>query len=383
METRNRTAKRNRRTPAKVSRAKRSAGFGPFAWWQWPIVIAIMIGCCWWVTFDEAHPAESYPVVINVSDTFGVACSTWAVVYTGSAWDTVKTIEMTRSASNRWQFYGLLPRDSVADNKNVIIDGWVYTPSGSDTLKDPIAYQLNTGRIYIVDSVTNINLDSLSISYVDSVGRILYGVGDYTVTMYAIDTSGVDDTLSGVLIEVNNSANGHHAYGWTESPGYVNIKCDSGDYYWTARLYAYSTPLDTHTITSDTTLWIGLYDMFPSLTPSSPVIAYVVGRVIDISGNGLKDVTVTMESSGTPTVDTSATQNIVAAWSVSTLTDSTGYFQLAALRTSAYDDTSKGVYTIGGKKGPGEQQVFEIERFRVPDTGNTINLGIIYGGRIP
>jgi hypothetical protein len=202
------------------------------------------------------------------------------------------------------------------------------------------------------------------------------GNRSYAVRRYAIDTSGIDDTLSGVSITVTTATGSLILTDLTESPGFADFSLDSGETRWAATkgaAYIFPDTIDT-IIAADTGNILGYNVVIAS--PSDPDLARVYGFIRSIDNRKLEGVEVVATR---PSGNVSDTADGIFYADIAAITGSdTGYFFLDLPRTNQYDDTTLGTYTITGNYGG--EQIFKIPNVTVPSSGN-LDLGTIIAAR--
>lgn len=205
-------------------------------------------------------------------------------------------------------------------------------------------------------------------SYLDAaVSGVSGGSGAYAVLVYAVDTSGTDDTLSGVSVTVqNNTGVAVTSPQTTNTSGYATFNLDGGLYRFLANASpSYTFVTDTHTVAANDSLAVSGYNNTIAV-PGSASVATVYGYVYDLSGALDSGVIVSAIRYNQNAVD-SVAGVFVSRIAVDT-TDATGYFGLDLYRTSAFADTTHGFYLIYGREGG--SQVFYLDSLTVPATGN-------------
>lgn len=202
------------------------------------------------------------------------------------------------------------------------------------------------------------------------------GRRSYAVRRYTIDTSGTDDTISGVSITVTTATGSLLDVKLTNSEGWADFSLDSGETRWTATkgsAYSFNQLIDTITA-ADTGDITGQNTVIAS--PSNPDFATVYGNIRDNQGVKLEGVTVVATR---PSGNVSDTANgIFYADIAVTKGSDTGYFFFELPRTNQYDDTTLGTYTFTGTYNGA--QVFKIPNVTVPSSGN-LDLGTIIAAR--
>jgi hypothetical protein len=123
----------------------------------------------------------------------------------------------------------------------------------SDTNPDPIRVQVHE------DSLNAIAERAPALYYGPSGSGL--GSGLYSVGVYALDTSGVDATISEVKVAAQDASGGQVAYGITDGTGAVTFQLDAGTYTVLARRVGYTFTIDTLTVSGniDSTAVVG-YD---------------------------------------------------------------------------------------------------------------------------
>ncbi len=202
------------------------------------------------------------------------------------------------------------------------------------------------------------------------------GNRSYAVRRYAIDTSGTDDTLSGVSITATTNTGSLLFVQSTNSEGWADFSLDSGETRWImskGQSYIFSDTIDTITA-ADTANRLGRNVVIAA--PSDPDLARVYGFIRSIDNKKLEGVEVVATRPSGNVSDTA--DGIFYADIAATTGSDTGYFFLDLPRTNQYDDTTLGTYTITGNYGG--EQVFLIPNVTVPSSGN-LDLGTIIAAR--
>lgn len=206
------------------------------------------------------------------------------------------------------------------------------------------------------------------------------GSGANTVVIWVIDTSGTDDTTSGVNVTVYSAAGTlQGTVQKSNDSGFVKYSLDDGAYSVVAENNNYYFPTATVTIAGasgvDTTSISG-YDR----TVASPTDASLATVTVDVTKIGGKvgqnlyglsvcayNEIVGIDAHG---VDTVGGSKVILPEADCKTTDSTGRAILYLIKSSDYADTTRGFYRIEGKRG--SITVFKYENLYI--TGD-INLG--------
>ena len=206
------------------------------------------------------------------------------------------------------------------------------------------------------------------------------GSGANTVVIWVIDTSGTDDTTSGVNVTVYSAAGTRQGtVQKSNDSGFVKFSLDDGVYSILAENnnYYFSTISATVAGASGVdTLSISGYDRTVA-SPSDPSLANVTIDLTKIGGRtgmnlyGLQvcayNEIIALDAHG---VDTVGGSKVVLPESVCETTDSLGRATLSLIKSCDYADTTRGFYRIVGMRGTVE--VFKYESLYL--TGD-INLG--------
>jgi len=174
----------------------------------------------------------------------------------------------------------------------------------------------------------------------------LTGTGPYELTVFAVDTSGADDTLSGVLLSVYDATGSRLGYATTESNGKKVFGLDSGSYtiksstmggyYWNNVVCTLAAANDTIAI-KGFNIAIG--------APTGDSLCRVYGYAYRPDGNALKGATVTWQITGRNIWDVCNGVSINKA-NGTTTSDSTGLWTVDLLYSTCLQRTASGTDSI-------------------------------------
>ena len=198
------------------------------------------------------------------------------------------------------------------------------------------------------------------------------GVG-FNLRMYAIDTSGTDDSLSTIPISLANSSGVVRYFKQTNSAGFADFSVSSGTWTPISTAFGYEFPAQSFAVTGTDTVDFQGYDNNIIATPTNPALANAYGYIKDASNTALKHLPVfSVRSKGRNATDSTSAFNIIAGSLVQVRTDTTGLFQFTLIRTGQFSDTTRGFYNFWAERGG--EKIFELLDVYLPDTGN-VNLG--------
>jgi len=242
-------------------------------------------------------------------------------------------------------------------------------------LKDSLAFQGTASSLtaaVITDSVWNESQSEHTTAgtfgkYLDVEVSSALGMGDIAFRVYAIDTSGVDDTLTGIPITLQNATGSQLALQSTTDSGFFDFSVPTGTIRGLATLGAtYVFPDTEWTVSGNDTVAIQGYNTTVS-DPSDPAKSLVYATVYDVIGAYASDVIVKATRHTGIAADTAA-GIIISPRTVYDTTDVSGYFSFPLIRTGQYKDTTMGFYDIIGLVR--NLEVFRIDTLYVPPTGN-------------
>ncbi|MCK4632555.1 MAG: hypothetical protein KAT79_04750, partial [candidate division Zixibacteria bacterium] len=169
--------------------------------------------------------------------------------------------------------------------------------------------------------------------YVDSNKTEQGGIsgGDKNLTIFTIDTSGVDDTLDGVFITLQNATGVVKAVLSTNSSGAAEAVVSDGTWNVLASRYGFEFPDTSYVITANDTVGLLGYDIaIPS--PSASETCRVYGFLYDLNSQPESGVTI---SAYLPSGVSRSGSLIVSPFSVATTSDSEGYFFLDLIKSTS------------------------------------------------
>jgi hypothetical protein len=243
-------------------------------------------------------------------------------------------------------------------------------------IKDTSAYQGSASGLtsaQIADAVWDESRSGHTTSgtfgyYLDAtVSSASGGSGANLVRIYAIDTSGTDDTLSSIAVTVQNATGSKLAILTTNDSGFAEFNLPSGTMKVLATLGAsYVFPDTEYSVSGNDTFAILGYNTTVS-SPSNPAKALVYGTVYDRTGGYASNVIVEVKAASRNLADT-VSGVIISPLALYDTTDASGYFSFELIRTNQYADTTKGFYKIQGIYN--RFKIFDIDSLYVPATGN-------------
>jgi hypothetical protein len=206
-----------------------------------------------------------------------------------------------------------------------------------------------------------------------TIGTDIRGVVGYSVTLYAVDTSGTNDTVSGIPITVKDMTGTEKGYATTLTDGSVTFKLDSGSYEFSSVLgYGYIWEVDTsHIIATDTTLDSTLWGYNVNIgSPGADSLCRLYDYVHDINGNAVEGVTVTATLATTRNVRDTCNNVSLSGYQVTSVSNSSGYWYLDLIFTSCIAASSGSSatikYNIVATYPSGTELV--SQRYTVPDS---------------
>lgn len=200
------------------------------------------------------------------------------------------------------------------------------------------------------------------------------GGGANAITLYAIDTSGTDDTVSNVKLTVRSSGSYDIAVQTTNSSGFASLNLDDDTYTILGNLPGYTFPSYSPTYSSDSTDAILGYDWSVG-SPSSASLCRVYGYAYDEGGTAVQGAVAYGSVRGSNVTDTSGV--IIAPITVSSPdADTLGYWYIDLYRSAALTDTNK--FDIEGWYGG--EKIFEVKQLTVP-SAESFNLADTIRGR--
>ena len=207
------------------------------------------------------------------------------------------------------------------------------------------------------------------------------GGGAYVAAFVVYDSANDEDVENAKVTIKQDSALGPTETWWmTNASGYLEFALDNGDFSAIASKPRFcSSPLDFSIASGNYSDTIFGYQLS---TPAPPNLEYALieGYVFSPSGEQLFGATVTAKrTTGKFASDTTDTPVIIGQKPVVTGVDTSGYFSMYLLRTSAYDDTTLGFYNIIGNLAAGAE-LFKVENLYVPASGD-VDLGLVVGRR--
>lgn len=160
-----------------------------------------------------------------------------------------------------------------------------------------------------------------------SVSADLAGKGPYSLIVFAVDTSGTDDTVSGVTIKLEDATGTEKGNAATLSDGAFTFKVDSGSYTLSSATMGgyYWNDIVCTVSALDTIAMVGWN--IPIGAPSGDSVCRVYGYAGAPTATGTRDAIVTWSLSGRNIYDVCNGYAVVES-SGSTETDSTGLWTL-------------------------------------------------------
>ena len=207
------------------------------------------------------------------------------------------------------------------------------------------------------------------------------GGGSYVAAFVVYDSANDEAVQNAKVTIKQDSALGVTEVWWmTNASGYLEFALDNGD--WsavTSKPRFMSSPLDFSIASANYSDTIFGYQI-GTPSPPSPDYATVEGYVYSPSGERFFGAIVTATRvDGEFASDTTGTPFIVGQKPVIATIDTAGYFSMSLLRTSAYDDSTTGLYNIVGNMSTGPE-IFNVTELYVPASGD-VDLGLIVGRR--
>lgn len=184
----------------------------------------------------------------------------------------------------------------------------------------------NTGAdIYAVDIEGSLDV-TIAGGYIDSNKTEQGGIAgaNRTLSLLAVDTSGVDDTLDAVVLTLQSAAGVTRGVTITDASGYGEFTVVDGDWRVLGSKNGYVIHDSLFNISSNDTIVLSGQDI-PVPPPSSGATCRVYGYLYDI--NQQPETTATV-AAWLPAGVSRAGGLIISPFSIATTTDSTGYFYL-------------------------------------------------------
>ena len=184
------------------------------------------------------------------------------------------------------------------------------------------------------------------------------GSGSYSTTIYTIDTSGTDDTVSGKTVVVRDLAGTEQAWPQATENGYITYSLDDTVILSIQDTW-YTWVTDTHVVSSDTTLSVVGYDNINVSAPSSANMCAVYGYVRAFQDTGgvaapqWALLTFTTDEHFQDTCNGDSVITISAPQRCKT--NSSGYFQINLLRSKC----------MSGKKYRVQVEVYDYAGNRI------------------
>ena len=207
------------------------------------------------------------------------------------------------------------------------------------------------------------------------------GGGAYVAAFVVYDSANDEAVQNAkVTIKQDSSLGPTETWWMSSASGLVEFALNNGDYSAVVSKPRFmSSPLDFSIASANYSDTIFGYQLS---APEAPTLDYatVEGYVYSPSGERFFGGTVTAKRvEGEFASDTTGTPVIIGQKLVTVPIDTSGYFSMSLLRTSAYDDTTNGFYEIVGNMGTGPE-IFKVTKLYVPPTGD-VDLGLIVGRR--
>lgn len=217
----------------------------------------------------------------------------------------------------------------------------------TDSIKDTLHLLMHSGESIAVDSAQlarSVWDDDIiaragrRIGWVDTADLVNSvpggGSGAYACTLYVLENS-TEAAISGAFVRaLNQSESATAAVGETDSNGRLLFSLDAAEYHLlvTANGYQFESLPDTLTVTTggaNDTLWATRFD--PG-APAEPGLCRVYGFVFSLGSEGLEGVTITASVLTTPLRWGNV---VVSPYSLSTLTNENGYWELDLIPNSS------------------------------------------------
>lgn len=233
-------------------------------------------------------------------------------------------------------------------------------------------WDVGTGQTLIVFKFKYNRADSQFISWAWAYNGLFTpgaGTGDNTVTVYPLDTSGTDALVGNVNVTfINNANDSTVAFAQVPLSGSLPFALQNGTYSIIGVRTGYFFWRDTITVTAtiDSQALLG-YD-YGIDTPGNPDFCNVYGYISNDAGDKLEGAIVTaIRAANLNTTDTSS-GIIFSNDPIVDDTDSLGYFSLTLMRTTAFDDTTRGFYDISAIYDG--REIVKIRKLYIPAAGN-------------
>jgi len=193
-------------------------------------------------------------------------------------------------------------------------------------LKDTSAYQGNVAGMTISDIWEYGGGRTINGGYIDSNLTEQGGIagGDKCLMIYTVDTSGVEDTLDGTFVTLQNSTGVVKAVMSTDASGKIEVVVPDGTWKVLASRHGYYFPDTAYTVEGNVTVAVYGFDVVIP-PPAVPGICRIYGYLHDINNQPEKGAKI---SAYLPAGVSRAGNVIVSPFSVSTTSDSTGYFYM-------------------------------------------------------
>jgi len=204
-------------------------------------------------------------------------------------------------------------------------------------------------------------------------GPTATGGGLYSVTVYAVDTSGTDAVVPAVSIAAQTT-DGIPLAGplVANNQGNVTFMLDAGVTRFISRLgasYQFDTLSATITGNEDSLAVLG-YNVV--IDPPAGGASYATVYASLYKPNGTADSGIVVKGWLMPDINVTASTPgyTITPYAIWDTTDASGYWSIDLMRSDQYDDTTKGWYHIEGTKGRNRRKVFVIDSLRIPESGN-------------
>ncbi|MFH2055823.1 MAG: hypothetical protein ABIJ61_07690 [bacterium] len=217
----------------------------------------------------------------------------------------------------------------------------------ADSIKDTLHLLMHSGESIAVDSAQLarsvwdddiIARSGRRIGWVDTADLVNSipgsGSGAYACTLYVLENS-TESAIPGAFVRaLNQSETATAAVGETDSNGRLLFALDAAEYHLLAQANGYQfdvlpEPVTVSTSGANDTLWATRFD--PG-APSEPGLCRVYGFVLSLGSEGLEGVTITASVLTTPLRWGSV---VVSPYSLSTLTNESGYWELDLIPNSS------------------------------------------------
>lgn len=179
-----------------------------------------------------------------------------------------------------------------------------------------------------------------------SIPADIAGGGTYNATVYAIDTSGTDDTVSGIQITAKDATGTVKGYIATNSAGYSLFHVDSGQWTFLAPVdngYVWNDTVCT-LVAANTTFDMYGYDLAVG-SPSGDSLCRVYGYCGDPESNAIEGVEITYTIKGNNIWDVCNDQ-IMTKTSGVTYSDVNGYFYFDLFYSKCLQRNSSGTDSL-------------------------------------